>query len=139
MYMNIGFLSGFTGTIPDSSGMGLSTTGTILMGMAYWALLDSQASIQYNISSSGLNYLVASAGVTGVSSALLWYRQIVCALYYYLSGPTCYSCDYSCTTCSSSSNASCLSCEASSFRTFDPTYSTCPCNTNYLDVGVHIC
>lgn len=45
----------------------------------------------------------------------------------------CQTCNYQCATCILTNPTSCLSCPASSFRTYSSF--TCPCNTYYYDDG----
>lgn len=40
-YFDMGVGTNLGGTVPDSSGLSLTTTGTIFMGMVDWALVDS--------------------------------------------------------------------------------------------------
>lgn len=49
----------------------------------------------------------------------------------------CDACHYSCADCSQLLQTDCRSCDASLHRTFNG--SACPCDTNYIDVGVALC
>lgn len=135
----MGVITSLGGSVPDSSGLGLTTIGTIFTGMSDWALSDSNTIITFNMTQTGLIQSFQSSTVTRLKTCYLWYRDVSCPLYYYLLNSLCYSCDYTCTTCSDSSNTSCLTCASSSFRTFDSDTGSCPCNNNYLDVGANIC
>jgi hypothetical protein len=99
-FMDMGFGSNLGGTIPDSSNLALTTTGSIFMGMTDWALSDQYATISYNMSLSGRTYSLSyNNTVTRTQSAYLWYRQEICPNYYFNQSNTCVSCDYSCLTC----------------------------------------
>ena len=134
----MGLLSSLTGSISDSSGLGISTTGSIMIGLTDWAISDSNAVIDYDLSVSSLSYSVTSSSITRSQSGFVWYREKTCPTYYYeLNSTTCEACHYSCLACSSTTNTTCSSCESSSFRSLSG--GTCLCDTNYRDVGVRIC
>ena len=137
-YIDMGFGTGLGGTVPDSSGLNLAVTGSIFMGMTDWALSDTNAVITYNMSTSVTTYSLTSLTVTRTQTAYLWYRVVTCPVYYYQLGSLCDACHFSCATCTDPANISCLTCDSTSFRTFDGVGS-CPCNGNYLDVGVLVC
>ncbi len=126
-------------TFIDSSGLGLTTLGTVFMGMTDWALSDSLALLRFNLTISGLTFSQVASPVTRTNVAYIWYRQMTCPTYYYQNGDICDSCDYTCLSCLDGANTSCLTCDASVNRTLNLDNNSCPCNTNYLDVGVRIC
>lgn len=140
-FIDIGYGANLGGSISDSSNLGLSTTGTVFMGMTDWAISDSSSTILYNMSISGTTYSMDVGNTaTRTQTGYLWYRQIVCPTYYYNSSNTCVSCHYSCLTCTSSTATSCSSCDsAASFRELLASNSSCPCKSNYIDSGVAIC
>ena len=109
-YIDMGFVNILGGTLPDSSGLALSVTGAIFTGMADWAMSDMNSIYTYNMSLSQRTYSLTSSSVTRSKTSYLWYRGISCPSYYYLVGNLCYSCHYTCTTCSDSTNTSCLTC-----------------------------
>jgi len=135
----MGFSTVMGGNIPDSSNLGLSALGTIFMGMTDWTLSDSNAVLNYNMSLSGLTYQLTSNTVTRTQTDYLWYRISTCPANYFNQSNVCVSCDYTCLTCSSTTNTSCLTCDSNSYRTFLSSNLSCPCNTKYKDVGVPIC
>jgi hypothetical protein len=135
--MNFSPLMG--GNIPDGSNLAVSVLGTIFMGMTDWTLSDTNAIINYNMSLSGLTYQLTSNTVTRTQSAYFWYRISTCPSNYFNQTNVCVSCDYTCLTCSSTTNTSCVACDSASFRTYRSSNQSCPCNTNYNDVGVTIC
>ena len=51
----MGVITSLGGTVPDSSGLGLTTIGNIFTGMTDWALSDSNAIITFNMTQSGLS------------------------------------------------------------------------------------
>jgi len=109
-YVDMGVGVNLGGTVPDSSGMGFTTTGTIFTGVTDWAMSDANAIITYNMSYSSLTYSLSSRSVSRTKTAYLWYRDISCPSYYFLVGTLCYACDYTCTTCSDTTNTSCVTC-----------------------------
>lgn len=82
-YIDMGFGSGLTGSVTDSSGLALSTTGSIMTGVTDWAISDSNAILNYNLTLSTLSYSIATTSVTRSRTAYLWYRLKTCPLYYY--------------------------------------------------------
>lgn len=135
----MGFGTNLGGTLPDSSGLGLSVTGTIFIGMSDWALSDANAIITYNMTVSGLIYSLSSATVTRTSTGYIWFRQQICLPYYFNLTNTCVACDYSCYSCTDVTNTSCTVCASADFRTLNLNDFSCPCNSNYQDVGVSTC
>ncbi|KAM3127348.1 hypothetical protein pb186bvf_020548 [Paramecium bursaria] len=49
------------------------------------------------------------------------------------------SCHYSCSTCFGQQYYQCVTCPNQSNRIFQSTSNTCPCNTNFLDIGISQC
>ena len=74
LYFDIGFQSSLTGNIPDSSTLGLATTGTIMTGITDWAVSDSNAKIDYDIALSTLAFTITTTSVTRTKTSYLWYR-----------------------------------------------------------------
>ena len=83
LYLDMGFVSTLSGSVPDSSSLGLTTTGNILIGMTDWALTDSSATIRYNLTLSTLSYTQTSSSLTRSQTGYLWYRIKTCPDYYY--------------------------------------------------------
>ena len=79
----MGFVSALSGSISDSSGLGLTTTGNVMIGLTDWAISDSNAVIDYDITMSTLSYSITSSSVTRSQSGYVWYRQKTCPTYYY--------------------------------------------------------
>ena len=79
----MGFTTTMSGTVTDSSGLGLTTTGTIAIGLTDWAISDTNAAIDYDLSMSTLSYTITSTSVTRSQSGYVWYRGKVCPTYYY--------------------------------------------------------
>jgi hypothetical protein len=88
-YIDMGFLSTLSGSVPDSSGLGLTTTGTIMTGMTDWTLSDSFAVINYNMTLSTLSYSIISTSVSRSKTGFVWYREKTCPTYYFDSSGTC--------------------------------------------------
>jgi hypothetical protein len=106
--------------------------------MLYWQLIDSSGYNTYSFSFSSLTYTLTSQSIQSYCTSYFYYRQVVCPQYYYLnSDNTCLSCDYSCLTCYSSTNTSCLTC--SSTRQFNSVNSSCVCISGYIDQGAPDC
>ena len=83
LYVDMGFSAGLTGSVTDNSGFGLATTGTIMIGLTDWALTDSNAAIDFDLTMSTLTYSIASTAFTRVQVGYVWYRQKTCPVYYY--------------------------------------------------------
>lgn len=64
-----------------------------------------------------------------------------CNLYYFPNSPlkTCDQCHYTCATCTSDTETSCTSCEASDFRMTGTNPNTCVCMPGYSNVGTRVC
>lgn len=74
-FMDIGFGSALGGTVPDSSGLGLTTTGTIFLGITDLAISDYYSVMTYNMSIAGTVYSLSSGGgITRTQTAYIWYR-----------------------------------------------------------------
>lgn len=133
-YLSIGYVSDFSGTIPENSGAtGVTAMGIIFIGMTDWTIDDSNGVNTFNLSVSQNTYTLTSTSLTSCRNSYVWYRQESCTQYYYLSAHVCYPCDISCSTCSGPSNTSCLSC--TSTRSYSLATGSCPCLTGYVDQG----
>lgn len=110
LYLDMGFVTSSAGSITDGSGLGLTVTGKIFMGMTDWALTDTNAVIQYNMAMSSLTYTLTSNSVTRTRTAYFWYREKACPTYYYEDASSCSSCNFTCTTCTGPTSSECLSC-----------------------------
>lgn len=140
-FIDIGFGSNLGGSVPDSSGLSLATTGTIFLGMTDWAMSDSYAVLSYNMTITGKTYsLGAGNTATRTQTAYIWYRQAVCPNYYYNQSNMCAPCHYSCLTCFSATATGCTSCDSAvTFRNFLSANKSCPCKNKYTDPGSAIC
>jgi hypothetical protein len=136
-YMDLGSLATFSTTIPDSSGLTVTSYGTVFCGMIDWIVDDSNSILNYNANINGLSFLLTTTSLTQSHTAYLWYRSLSCPDNSYLSGSTCTSCYYTCLTCNSPAQTSCLSCPTT--RSFISTNKTCVCIANYIDVNVSLC
>lgn len=77
MYLSIGYVSDFSGTIPENSGAsGISANdmGIIYTAMVEWAISDSNGVNNYNFSLSGNSYQIVSNSLTGCRNSYVWYR-----------------------------------------------------------------
>lgn len=72
------------------------------------------------------------------NTSLLVDNSCGCLTNQYWNGTKCIDCDYSCSTCETSSTH-CLSCPASSNRQFSATANTCKCKPKFYDNGVATC
>ena len=95
-FLDMGFMSDFGGTIPDSSGSSITTTGTIFTGMKDWGINDANSVLDYSLTFSVRTYTVETNSLTKYSASYLWYRMETCPDYYFLSEDTCAACDISC-------------------------------------------
>jgi hypothetical protein len=139
-FMDIGFGTALGGTVPDSSGLGLTTTGTIFLGITDMAISDFYSVMTYNMSISGTVYSLSSAGgITRTQTAYIWYRQAVCPTYYYNQSNVCAPCHYSCLSCTSGTATGCSSCDTTNFRSLLISNFSCPCMAKYIDTGSPIC
>ena len=82
-YIDMGLLSGTTGSVSDSSGLGLATTGIIFIGMTDWGLSDGNAVLDYDLSFSTLAYSLTTTSITRAQFGYVWYRTKSCPVYYY--------------------------------------------------------
>ena len=57
-YIDIGFTTSFSDSVPDSSSFNLATTGTVFMGLTDWAIKDLNQRINNTISINGLSYSI---------------------------------------------------------------------------------
>lgn len=126
-YLDMGFRTTTAGTIPDSSGMTVSDYGTVIMGMTDWALSDTNAVLNYNMSISGISFSLTSNTVTRTRSSYLWYRLLGCPTYYFTDGLLCTACHYSCLSCFDATSTGCLSCDSTKNRTRISANNSCGC------------
>ena len=57
-YIDMGFTTTFTGTIPNTSPFSLAITGTAFMGLTDWSIKDLNQRINNTIDLSGLSYTI---------------------------------------------------------------------------------
>ena len=88
-YVDMGFTNSLSGSVSDSSGLGLTTTGTILTGITDFAASDANAILNYNFTLSTLSYTIISTAITRTKTAYIWYRMKTCPIYYFESGSVC--------------------------------------------------
>lgn len=139
-FMDLGFGTALGGTVPDGSGLGLTTTGTVFLGITDMAISDFYSVMTYNMSISGTVYSLSSGGgITRTQTAYIWYRQAVCPTYYYNQSNVCAPCHYSCLSCTSGTANGCSSCDTTNFRSLLISNFSCPCMAKYIDTGSAIC
>ena len=136
-FIDWGFLSSFSGSLPDSSGLTLTSTGTIYSGMVSWFIDDSNTVLNYNLAFTLKAYTLTTTSLSQVNFAYVWYRKQSCPDYTFLNGSVCDPCHRSCLTCANGLNTSCLTCPLT--RQYVSTNHSCRCVTNYVDVGVTAC
>jgi hypothetical protein len=72
----MGYISDFSGTIPENSGaVGVTTMGTIFAGMTQWTIDDSNGVNNLNFTVSGNSYTITSTSLTSCQNSYTWYRQ----------------------------------------------------------------
>lgn len=54
-----------------------------MIGLTDWALTDSNAVIDFDLTMSTLAYSISSTSATRVQVGYVWYRQKTCPVYYY--------------------------------------------------------
>jgi hypothetical protein len=136
-YIDLGVVSSFSGTLPDSSGLSVTSHGTVYTGMIDWMIDDSNSVLNYNMETTGLSYTFTTTSISQSKTAFFWYRKLSCPDYTFLNGFVCSPCHFSCLTCFSSAQTGCLSCPDT--RTYVSTNRTCPCWTGYINVNVTLC
>ena len=137
-FLDMGFLTDFAGSIPDSSAASsISTLGSIYTGMAGWMVRDTNYILDYSLTFSLRAYTQTTVSLTSYSAAYVWYRQEVCATNYFLTttGHLCSACHISCLTCTGAASTQCLTCPTT--RTYSS--GSCVCNSNYYDTGAQAC
>jgi hypothetical protein len=137
MYLSIGFLSDYSGVIPENSGATISSMGTIYTGVTEWSVSDTNGVHNYNFSLTLNNYVLVSNSIINFRSSYVWYRKEVCPQYYYLISHDCVACDVTCDTCSGTTATSCLTCPST--RSYNLGNKTCTCLTGYIDQGGRDC
>ena len=133
----MGIAQSFSGIIPDTSGLGITTYGTVFVGLVDLTIDDTNSVLNYNMAVTGLNYLLTTSSLTQSRMAYFWYRKQTCPDYTFLNVTLCEACHHSCLTCASELSTTCLTCPST--RTYVSTNRTCPCITNYVDVNVSLC
>lgn len=137
-YLNIGFITDFSGTIPETSGAtGVTAMGSIFVGMTDWTIDDSNGVNNYNFSLSANTFVLTSTSLTSCRNSYVWYRQETCPQYYFLTSHRCIACDISCNTCDGPLSTNCLSCTTT--RSYDAMGKKCNCLTGYVDQGGRDC
>jgi hypothetical protein len=71
----LGVLNSFSGNFPDSSGLTISSYGTIYTGMVDWMIDDTNSVLDYNLGGTGLSYSLTTASISQSKTAFLWYRK----------------------------------------------------------------
>lgn len=83
-YLNMGVLSGFVGTIPDTSGLTVSAYDTVYTGMVDWTVNDANSVLDFIMTLSGISYSLTTNSLTQTKTAYFWYRKISCPNYSFL-------------------------------------------------------
>lgn len=74
-YIDLGVVNSFSGTFPDSSGLTISSYGTIYTGMVDWMIDDTNSVLDYNMGGTGLSYSLTTTSISQTKTAFFWYRK----------------------------------------------------------------
>lgn len=74
-YLELGFFNSLQATVPDSSGIAVSSMGTIFSGMTDFLIVDTNNVFDYNMSSTGRIFNLVSTSISRSQSCYFWYRQ----------------------------------------------------------------
>jgi hypothetical protein len=85
----MGIVVSFSGMIPDSSGLAISSYGTVFTGMTDWTIDDTNSVLNYNMTLTALSYLLTTASLTQSKTAFFWYRKETCPDYTFLNNNLC--------------------------------------------------
>lgn len=71
----MGIVQSFSGVIPDSSNLVISVYGSVFVGMVDFTVDDTNSVFNYNMTLTGLGYLLTTSSMVQSQMTYFWYRK----------------------------------------------------------------